>query len=317
MADEIMNFIVVEWDGTKPPTTWYNRLRSMGLRVSGSKKESPLARRVSASGVVYQEGMILTNTQSQAETLYALARNLGAKNVLIGELKMLNSFSDDWRDSNVLSNIQRGRPTRAATKARDMGKTLTCFWEMRSFTIKGKEPPNCPSCGGSFIKVRDGSPLKVLAYDGNELIFDYWTATHFLTGSFEQPEFVTDPGGTTHEKYYDDIIAKLQRTKLARAVDASTITWEKKLKVLSLGYRFLTEYYKKPDVNRLSFLTTNHLEGFAEYYKIADNPRTDGSLSVSDGELSMVDLLKVWLRTQNAISDLTKDEVVSLCDMSM
>ena len=65
-------------------------------------------------------------------------------------------------------------------------------------------------------------------------------------------------------------------------------------------------------------LTTNHLLGLAEYYKISPAPRSDiVNLSASFEGFGMVDLLNAYKRTQSAISSLTVDEVLELCDASM
>lgn len=44
-----MFIAVIEWDGKQPPTTYYNRLRSMGLKVRGDKEKAPVVRRASTA----------------------------------------------------------------------------------------------------------------------------------------------------------------------------------------------------------------------------------------------------------------------------
>lgn len=55
--DEIQNtteyIVLIEWDGKKPPTTWYNRLKKFGLVIRGAGKDGdPTDRRRQMSGMI-------------------------------------------------------------------------------------------------------------------------------------------------------------------------------------------------------------------------------------------------------------------------
>jgi len=47
-----MFLVLIEWDGLQPPTSYYNRLKSLGIRVRGDKSEAPVVRRASSKNGV-------------------------------------------------------------------------------------------------------------------------------------------------------------------------------------------------------------------------------------------------------------------------
>jgi len=319
-VNPVFHVVLVEWDGMKPPTTWYNRLRSMGLRVNGNKSESPLQRRACGSGVIYQEGMIMVNTPEQAVCISQLATSMGATNVVTGELA-IEGFSMTEKERTVLSNLQqRGRPSRESDKVKMSKHSMTCYSEMKTMEVTPKTLANegiCPVCGSTRVSMRVGAQTRAYPFVGREDIYSYWLKTHFINGTFEKPVF--DNSVINEENEYSDTTTNLLRsTKLYSAIMVSKIQPEKLLRVLDTAYDFWKFTYASQDNNEIhQKLTNNHLKGFSVYYQINQNPRLDGSLVTGLCELSMIDLLPQLERGNSPLKDLTTEEILELCDASI
>lgn len=234
------NIVLVEWDGQKPPTTWYARLRKLGLVISGNKDQSPLTRRQTYVGVAYQEGAILTTSESEARGLAWLAKDCGAKTVSVGkiefgEMMMTNS------DAEVLNRIQmtlgkRGRPTK---DIQDQDWSVTCLDEMKSFETYGHEPVHCPNCGSFHIRNREGKrPITNSNQDEKSLIAA-WTNLRWSTGKFEAP--VLDPTNGFELKADfiagndRDMIYRLEISTLYKQINQSCVSREKALRFLDVA----------------------------------------------------------------------------------
>lgn len=188
MTERLVYSLVIEWDGDKPPTTWYNRLAKLGLFVRGSKEKSPLDRRLSRSGIISQEGTLLLNNQGQAIVLGALARKLGAKAVLVGQLAVQDESSLSIQDQAALDRIaavygKRGRPD----PARDF--VITCLDEHKSSDWNGTNPVTCPICGSFNITFRLGKrqSFDVDAALAKHSLVTVWQRSRFQAQVFETP----------------------------------------------------------------------------------------------------------------------------------
>jgi hypothetical protein len=174
-----LNLVLIEWDGGRPPTKWYNRLARLNLTVRGDMDKSPIARRASESGVIMQEGAIVVHSESEARTLAHMAYSMGAKNVVVGELfpTMLQATSEDLaalkRLENVLGKRGRGEPER--------DWTITCLDCLKSEQIHGITPVNCPECGSMRIHYYLGK-LTTFKSSGDQM-FD-WVQTRFVSNQF-------------------------------------------------------------------------------------------------------------------------------------
>lgn len=199
--NETLYIVVIEWDGERPPTSWYNRLHALAGRVRGDKSETPLARRDDGRGVVMQEGAILCPSESLARTLAFIARDeYGAAAVAIGEASMTTAFTMSREDSAVISRIQktlgkRGRKPKAEKWA------VTCLEEMRTYDVEHSRPYQCPHCSGMKIKIRRGDAQTFREPGGD--IFTAWARTRF-SGPHWEPATVADSGADAPE--FDDLL---------------------------------------------------------------------------------------------------------------
>lgn len=190
-----MFIVVTEWDGEKPPTTYYKRLHQLGLKVRGDKSLSPLERRATEGGsVIVQEGAVLCASESLAREVAMLAEHLGATIVQVGEVELENIRMTD-EDMRVFQRVESvfGRRGRPPTEAFDW--CVTCLEEARSFNVHdATDVVNCPNCKGLKIKARQGrQAIMRLPLTGSA--FDDWMMTRFYSGTFEVPDVVdsTDP----------------------------------------------------------------------------------------------------------------------------
>jgi len=150
--------VVIEWDGDKPPTSFYNRVRKLtsGVRQT-DKVGSPFSRRaeVDVRAVHMQEGAILCMSKSLARALALLAQEYGAINVDVAEVVNLSPVVATEEDLQALQRIRntlgrRGRPPRKYRR----WKTITCFEEIVSRHRETDEDIiNCEECGSLDIAV--------------------------------------------------------------------------------------------------------------------------------------------------------------------
>jgi hypothetical protein len=184
---------VVEWDGMKPPTTFYNRLRRMGIRVRGDKNISPVARRqVEEKYVVVQEGNYRCASYSLARAIALLAKTYGATYIAIETVETADQIKITAEDAKVLHRLEticgaRGRPHGGETGPRTY--CVTCMEEARSWSMDSEEQiVNCPSCGGLLIRTMDGK-IPVFKYDSGKSVFENWILSRFSTGAFVSAKF--------------------------------------------------------------------------------------------------------------------------------
>lgn len=182
--------ILIEWDGAKPPTRWYTTLGRYGLKISGNKDTSPLTRRASSRGVVFQEGTIIVNSDSLARTLASDARFMGAKTVMIGNIDAKN-FQMSEQDRHTLENITAVTSKRGPKNKTEEGRYIIhCYEEAKTHVVDLREAPVvCPECGSLRIQWRKGDPRKVAIFNPQvHDLFTYWLSTRFTTkGRFEIP----------------------------------------------------------------------------------------------------------------------------------
>lgn len=180
-----MSYIVVlEWDGDKPPTTFYNRMRKLGLLVRGDKDISPLKRRAMYEGsVIAQEGAIICSSQSLANLVAIYAQQDGAKNVMIATATPVE-FHASQDDVNVLNKVEaiygkRGRPS-----GEKQNWAITCLEECKSYQSEDEAYAvgNCPYCRGAVIKTIPGDIPVWKMPDGD--VFEAWTRHRFAGGEF-------------------------------------------------------------------------------------------------------------------------------------
>lgn len=194
--------VMVEWDGAMPPTSWYNRLHKEGLYVRGSKDQSPLLRRQNhgVSGVVYQEGCMIVQSEGLARSLASYATEQGAVNVTTG-LVRLGTFIMSEADKQVLENLNAVWGRRGRRSEMDKGTyVITCMEQAHSWKWDGEEKPVvCPDCGSPKITWRKlidgdessfaiGSIAEGISKAGS--LLNLWYDTRFANGRFEIPTTV-------------------------------------------------------------------------------------------------------------------------------
>jgi hypothetical protein len=219
------NIVILEWDGGKPPTTFYKRLHNLGLRVRGDKSVGPIERRQAyvdkeaavseyhqtykndflvdirsgnireslsndSSAVIVQEGAIICASASLASVVAAIAMNCGAKNIMLGTTT-IDKYVMTEEDAKILNYVEsvygrKGRPT--ADKVQQVW-VVTCYEEGRSYPFYGKEIVTCPHCSGLKVAGRQGDPNFVRPIQQGENVFEYWVQSRFITGYFEKPGY--------------------------------------------------------------------------------------------------------------------------------
>ena len=190
--------VLLEWDGDKPPTKFYDRMRRLGLYVQGGDKgESPISRRASLNlratrgepSVIFQEGAIICASESTARLVYMEAVECGVK---AAELFSANpiKWSMTTEDAKVLQRIEgtfgrRGRPTADMIK---QSWVCTCFEEANTYVVDEQvSVVNCPECSGTSIHARPGDPIK-LSFPVEKDIVKAWARHRFASGRFEIPD---------------------------------------------------------------------------------------------------------------------------------
>jgi hypothetical protein len=187
--------VIIEWDGEKPPTTYYNHLKRLILGknaplVRGDYDQGPLARRAAKSdkGVIFQEGCIICGSESLAYAIANLAKMNGATFVQLGKVELAEVAAvADSGDDEMMAHLQsvlgkRGRPTERHDWA------VSCFEELAVAELyQESDVLNCPSCHGLRIRSRRGG-AKSYAPPAQSLPSDealsYWRSVRFEYGYF-------------------------------------------------------------------------------------------------------------------------------------
>jgi hypothetical protein len=187
--------VIIEWDGEKPPRTFYGRLHKLGLFVRGRKDEfpdSPLARRQAAKtrlddpSIVVQEGCVILSSESLAKAVADYAICEGAKVVKIGMMESLDNYYMTTKDAEIMTRLEsilgkRGRPS-----GDPVDWVATCHEEMKSYEVDNvRNVIACPHCGGVDIDARFGS-LTAYTFPGGSLI-NAWVRHRFVNATFERP----------------------------------------------------------------------------------------------------------------------------------
>jgi len=295
-STNIVYLLVIEWDGKRPPTRWYNRLASLGLYIRGSKEQSPLARRKAPTGVVHQEGTLFLESLSQAKTLGLLAKSMGAVTVTVGETRVLDTLMT-YQDKEALTRIhatlgRRGRPPKNDYHA------ITCHDCLHTVEVFGQEPPNCQLCGSFRISVRAGKQVRLRETGDSDPIMRQWINTRFVSGSWEEPIITTDEGVELKKIEYGELEFDIQKSiynvlgirkggttllsQLAEALKKGTINSAKALRYLDVAYRVVQlDIRERLDKRALAI---------AEWYRQGNSENEHTSLFVDEENIDAFDL---------------------------
>lgn len=210
--------VVVEWDGKKPSSTFYNRLHEYGLYSKGrDKSEFSLLewrstrkgtlKRDSRNGFVLQEGLIVVSNMTLAKDIKYWAEQEGAELVQIGFLNLADfkmSPKDIEHYNRFTTVVSRRGPKPESEKGVYI---VTCYDEAKSYEVDTTSiPVMCPMCHGSNVQSRMGRLPRYQKYNEQiaqfDTVEDYWIRTRFSSGQFEVP-FIDDGS--------DDVFANLPK----------------------------------------------------------------------------------------------------------
>lgn len=204
--------VMVEWDGQKPPSSWYRRVQEIAGRdgtsagpVRGNMDRSvgPLARRMDEGqeGVVFQEGCIVCPSESTARYLasyarhtvgYDLERKGGRRpTVAIGEWNMSRDIRIGADMQSLIDRVEAGIGKRGR-KPEPANWVVTCLECLHVSGIKASRALTCPNCAGLRIHARKGIPTDYRD-DPSVPVFDMWLRTRFGGAHFE-PALATAVG---------------------------------------------------------------------------------------------------------------------------
>lgn len=183
-----MYITIIEWDGMKPPTTYYHRLRKLAFKVRGNKNKSPLSRRSTVGkdhGVIMQEGAIMTSSESLARTIAYLAREHGASFVAVGEVDLDTEFMPNAEDIQAVHRIEQVFGRRGRPETQKMDWAVMCIEEATMHQVFDEyKIATCPFCMATNIRARPGR-VKEFKMPKKSNYTDTWIRTRFSTGTFE------------------------------------------------------------------------------------------------------------------------------------
>lgn len=186
--------VLMEWDGAKPPSTFYRRLHKLAMRVRGDKETSPVKRRNGGPGVIFQEGCIITPSESLARTIGLMASRLADEEGITLTVQIAQAHFEPIRmtreDRVAMNRIEstlgkRGRPDP------EIDWTCVCMECMSTSHVRASHVVNCPNCGAMRIRIRAGAPVR-FHDDGGGDMFAAWLRTRFSPysgGRWEIPVF--------------------------------------------------------------------------------------------------------------------------------
>ena len=301
--------VIIEWMGQSPPTVWYDRIEALtGLRARSRKGkkgggdadlESLLAgdnsNHFSDYGALAQEGAIICASYSLARTVAALATeglwvsggkgnpkvHITPDKVIISEMEVID-FHMTPEDAEALRRIEkvhgkRGRPAKDA----DSDFAVTCMEELASFDKEARGVANCPHCGGTQVRVRNGK--RHAFADPGGPVWQAWIATRFAHGIFEIPAKGAElppPTSRLTDKKESEIVARLISSSLVPEIeqidrdDAFTI----------LDALFVARTYWSKERR-----TDARLEALMAFFKRGGSP-TDVELAEPENEFDWFDL---------------------------
>lgn len=189
--------VIMERDGKKPSTKYYNRLRALGLYVNRDQKDpngvrnpNPQQRRAVSDGmVVVQEGCVICATEDTARKVAMYANEDGCTNVKVGRIET-EDFYANTEDVKIHQRIEAlaGKRGRRGIEEPDQEWDVLCYNEIGVYTEpESRYVLNCPHCGG--MKIKAFPKGKITRYqmpddDPNEPFVQRWLRAAFGNGEF-------------------------------------------------------------------------------------------------------------------------------------
>lgn len=302
-----MFIVLIEWDGRKPPTTFYNRMHALGLRVHGDHDISVLDRRAvlgkNEGSVVLQEGAIMCAEESLAREVAMIATTLNAKVVKIGTIEP-TFFTATTEDVKVHDRIEAlcGKKGRPSVSEEPQRYTVMCLSEMKSYTVDDvRFVANCPKCGSLHIKTFIGDVHGYRWPDGEN--FASWQRVRFAEGQFGvYPDGVLDPplSVTATNSFESKILELIKKSfKFLTTINKMPVATAKSV----LDAVFASRLYSSYELRK-----TSRVE--ASVYLLQNNRAAPGSFDIGEDDFR-VDILdassvlggqvaaQIWLASQN------------------
>jgi len=217
--------LIIEWDGTPPPTKWYRRLAEMTgngadnpVRGNGDKTIPPIHRRhyddavVMSNGVIIQEGVIICPSKSLSEyfahlvthTLVECGLIEKAPTVAIGKLSATTNVQVTERGKKYTNKVEQ-RLSKRGRKPKEESWVVTCTECLAVNGVQSSGSPlSCPSCGGLVVHTRRGHTKKFRA-DGRN-VFSLWLSSRFSGAHFEPALVVENEGSPLPNVDMGDIL---------------------------------------------------------------------------------------------------------------
>lgn len=200
--------VIIEWDGQKPPTRYYNRLARLvagnedvttgAIRGKGHQVQDVIERRTLADnpgGIVAQEGCVICMSESLALQIASYVKHEIAPGmekpvtVAIGKVELDYNLSMSAELSPVFARAEEVMAKRGR-RAKAQPWVVTCRECLTASPIMASQPLNCPHCGGLRIHSRKGQPVRY--HDTQDPILTFWARTRFSGPAFEPAEIAED-----------------------------------------------------------------------------------------------------------------------------
>lgn len=257
--------VLIEWDGKQPPSKFYRRMEGLSFKVRGDKEISPLARRDSGRGVIFQEGAILTASESQARTIATIATDEGAKNVSVGQARFSDNFIPSRADVEVLNRINSIMGRRGPKPPAEIW-TVSCMECAHAVPTETHQPINCPNCGGLLIHARRGTAVTFADPGGD--VFTAWLRTRFA-GPHWEPAKIDGSGMTApvvHEIYSD------RERETAELIKSSPVVGLLGRMGREMAFQFLDAIFISRAYSSLEKRLNKRMETAVEFFRRNGNP---------------------------------------------
>lgn len=263
--DDGMWIVLIEWDGKQPPTKFYRRMKGLSFSVRGDKEVSPLARRDTGKGVIFQEGAILTTSHSQATLIATIATEEGALNVSVGQAKLQDNFIPSREDLQVLNRINQVMGKRGPKPPSEMW-TVSCTECAQATTVETPHPINCPNCGGMLIHARRGGAITFADPGGD--VFEAWLRTRFA-GPHWEPTAVNGKG--VPAPVVDEIYSDKER-ETAVLLKAAPVMAQLRTMGREVAFEFLDAMFVNRSYRSNEKRLNRRMEVAVEFFKRNGNP---------------------------------------------
>lgn len=275
--------VLIEWDGLQPPGSYYRRMEGLGFKVRGDEELGPLVRRSEGKGVIFQEGAVITASESVARTIGILAleeakryygEELEGKDgrqhhmtVSIGRCDLLDHLQMTRSDAQVLDRINTAMGRRGP-KPQTQIWTISCMECGQANEEETHTPLNCPHCGGLLIHARRGTTVAYADPGGD--VFGAWLRTRFA-GPHWEPTGVNGNGQMPPQLDVLDIGNERER-EAAVLLQGAAVVGDIGQMGREVAFRFLDAIFINRAYRDRERRLENRLRVATEYFRRNGNP---------------------------------------------